>query len=87
MRAIRSSRESSPALLRFALQDLKKEIPGAPADEVPVHMRQKQIFANFPQEDVLERPLHKAMMRDMEKTRERWESLKKKRDEAAAAAE
>ena len=30
---------------------LEKVIPGAPADEVPVHLRQKQIFATLPQDD------------------------------------
>ena len=32
-------------------QGLTKEIPGTPEGEVPVHLRQKQIYATLPQEE------------------------------------
>lgn len=30
------------------LQGLKKTIPGAPENQVPVHLRPKQVYAQFP---------------------------------------
>lgn len=45
---------SFPGYLRYwetgelinVVQGLEKVIPGSPKDEVPVHLRKKQIFAN-----------------------------------------
>lgn len=31
-----------------SMQGLKKTIPGAPEGETPVHLRPKQIYANWP---------------------------------------
>ena len=33
------------------LQDLIKVIPDTPKGDVPVHLRQKQIYATYPQEE------------------------------------
>lgn len=34
--------------LFFSLQGLKKNIPGTPENQVPVHMRPKQKYAQYP---------------------------------------
>jgi NADH dehydrogenase (ubiquinone) 1 alpha subcomplex subunit 8 len=42
------SRKTRKLTMYFSVQGLKKTIPGAPENQVPVHLRPKQVYAQFP---------------------------------------
>lgn len=69
-------------LITFSYQGLEKTLPGAPPGDVPVHLREKQIYATLPQDDP-ENRWHRRVLERM------WglEAKKKEREEAKRLAD